>query len=161
MLFRSGQLYEKPDTMSEGTEENAEKAYRLAARGEFGLSSAMYYNDQPPEMMYYAALALRALGDEAEAQRRFELFVQYAKEHENDNIKIDYFAVSLPDFLIFEADLDRKNKIHCLYMAALGHLGLGEKEQAVACAKQGLALDCCHAGLTELEIGRASCRERV
>lgn len=41
----------------------------------------------------------------------------------------------------------RKNKVHCLYMAALGHLGLGETEQAVTCAKQGLALDCCHAGL--------------
>lgn len=143
IYYMLGQLYEK----QEGAKEDAKKAYRLAARGEFGLSSAMYYNDQPPEMMYYAALALRALGDEAEAHRRFELFVQYAKEHKDDNIKIDYFAVSLPDFLIFEADLNRKNKVHCLYMAALGHLGLGETEQAVTCAKQGLALDCCHAGL--------------
>ncbi len=150
IYYMLGQLYEKPDGMPEGTKEDAEKAYMLASRGEFGLSSAMYYNDQPPEMMYYAALALRALDDEAEAHRRFELFVQYAKEHEDDNIKIDYFAVSLPDFLIFEADLNRKNKVHCLYMAALGHLGLGEKEQAVTCAKQGLVLDCCHAGLKEM-----------
>lgn len=150
IYYMLGQLYEKPDGMPEGTKEDAEKAYMLASRGEFGLSSAMYYNDQPPEMMYYAALALRALDDEAEAHRRFELFIQYAKEHEDDNIKIDYFAVSLPDFLIFEADLNRKNKVHCLYMAALGHLGLGEKEQAVTCAKQGLVLDCCHAGLKEM-----------
>lgn len=150
IYYMLGQLYEKSDGMPEGTKEDAEKAYRLASRGEFGLSSAMYYNDQPPEMMYYAALALKALGDEAEAHRRFKLFVQYAKEHEDDNIKIDYFAVSLPDFLIFEADLNRKNKVHCLYMAALGHLGLGETEQAVTCAKQGLAVDCCHAGLKEM-----------
>mgnify|MGYP006990169866 CR=1 FL=1 len=41
------------------------------ARGEFHLSSAMYYNDQPPQMMYYAALTLKALGEDTEAQRRF------------------------------------------------------------------------------------------
>ena len=38
--------------------EKSEQAYRLAARGEFNLSSAMYYNDQPPQMMYYSAKAI-------------------------------------------------------------------------------------------------------
>ena len=128
----------------------AKELWKLAARGEFGLSSAMYYNDQPPEMMYYAALAIRALGDETETKRRFELFVEYADAHMEDEITIDYFAVSLPDFLIFEADLNKKNKVHCLYMAALGHLGLGEREQAIECAKKGLALEQSHAGLIEL-----------
>ena len=43
---------------------------------------------------------------------------------------MDYFAVSLPDFLVFEDDLDRRNRIHCHYMMALGYLGLGERGQA-------------------------------
>ena len=35
----------------------------------------------------------------------------------NDEMKIDYFAVSLPDFLIFEGDLNKNNKVHCNLMA--------------------------------------------
>ena len=42
------------------------------------------------------------------------------------------------------------NKVHCLYMAALGYLGKGEKEQAVSYANKGLALEQCHAGLLEI-----------
>ncbi len=44
----------------------------------------------------------------------------------NDNIKIDYFAVSLPDLLIWEDDLNKRNKIHCHYLVGLGYLGLKE-----------------------------------
>ena len=130
--------------------EEAKEAYRLAARGEFALASAMYYNDQPPEMMYYAAEAIKALGDGAEAERRFELFIKYANEHMEDDIKIDYFAVSLPDFLIFEADLNKKNKVHCCAMGALGCLGRGDTEGARRFAEKGLALDRCHAVLLDV-----------
>ena len=119
----------------------------MAARGEMALSSAMYYNDQPPEMMYYAAMAIKALGNEEEAQKRFNSFIDYAKNHMNDEVKIDYFAVSLPDFLIFDADLNKKNKVHCMFMAALGFLGLGEKEQAKEYIEKGLELDKTHIGL--------------
>lgn len=132
--------------------EKSENAFKLAARGEFTLSSAMYYNDQPPEMMYYAAMAIKALGDEAEAQKRFCAFIEYADKHMNDDIKIDYFAVSLPDFLIFDADLNKKNKVHCCYMAALGWLGKGDTDKAREYAVKGLELDKCHAGLYQLII---------
>lgn len=131
-------------------EKEARQFRELAARGEAVLSSAVYYNDQPPEMRYYAALALRALGEEEEAQKRFKGFLEYADAHRADEPEIEYFAVSLPDFLIFEADLSKKNKVHCLYMEALGHLGLGERKQAEACARQGLALEQCHVGLIEI-----------
>lgn len=130
--------------------EKSDRAYRMAERGEFGLTSAMYYNDQPPEMMYYAAKAKEALGDKEEAGRRFELFIEYADKHMEDEVKIDYFAVSLPDFLIFEADLNRKNKVHCLYMAALGYLGKGDVKTAKAYAKQGVSLEQCHAGFRNI-----------
>ncbi len=126
------------------------EAFRLAARGEFNLSSAMYYNDQPPQMMYYAALALRALGETEEADRRFDAFIQYADAHRSDQVKIEYFAVSLPDFLIFEGDLNRNNQVHCCLMAALGYLGKGEKEQARQLALQGLQLNACHYELNEI-----------
>ena len=130
--------------------EKSEKAYQLAARGEFALSSAMYYNDQPPEMMYYAAMAIKALGDEKTANMRFETFIDYADSHMNDEMKIDYFAVSLPDFLIFDADLNKKNKVHCFFMAALGYLGKGDNKKAEEYARKGLELDKCHAGLHDI-----------
>lgn len=139
IYFMLGSLYED--------QEKKKEAFRLAARGDFALASAMYYNDQPPEMMYYAAMAVKALGDEKTAAQRFDSFIEYADKHMDDTMKIDYFAVSLPDFLIFDADLNRKNKVHCCFMAALGYLGKGDKKTAVEYAKKGLALERCHAGL--------------
>lgn len=35
-------------------EKKRERVFQLAAKGKFELTSAMYYNDRPPEMMYYA-----------------------------------------------------------------------------------------------------------
>ncbi len=142
IYYMLGGLYED--------KEKSDAAYHLAARGEFALASAMYYNDQPPEMMYYAAMARKAMGDEKTANERFEAFIDYANTHMNDDIKIDYFAVSLPDFLIFDTDLNKKNKVHCCFMAALGHLGLGDSEKAKDFAEKGLELDRCHAGLREI-----------
>ena len=130
--------------------EKSKYAYRMAARGDFALTSAMYYNDQPPEMMYYAAKAIEALGGIDEAQRRFDMFIEYADAHMDNEVKIDYFAVSLPDFLIFEADLNKKNRVHCTYMAALGHLGKGDIPAARECGERGLAYDRSHAGLTDI-----------
>ncbi len=126
------------------------KAFQLAAKGDFILSSAMYYNDQPPERMYYATLALEALGQHEEAMNRFDAFIDYGKKHIKDHIKIDYFAVSLPDFLIFEADLDKKNKVHCLFMMSLGYMGKGEKEMAFNYVQKALELDKSHLGLISL-----------
>jgi len=58
----------------------------------------MYYNDQPPEMIFYQGLALRKLGRLAEAQAIFTRLVDYGQAHLNDKVQMDYFAVSLPDF---------------------------------------------------------------
>ena len=142
IYYMLGNLYED--------EAKKKQAFELAARGEFELTSAMYYNDQPPEMTYYAAKAIEALGDSAEAQKRFDAFLDYANAHMDDDIKIEYFAVSLPDFLIYEADLNKKNKVHCLYMAALGCLGKGDTARAKEYAEKGLELNKCHAGLMDI-----------
>ncbi len=80
----------------------------------------MYYNDQPPEMTYYRALALNAVGRKDEAKTIGEKMKEYGESHMNDHVTIDYFAVSLPDFLIYECDLDKKNRLHCENMIRLG-----------------------------------------
>ena len=49
----------------------------------------------------------------------------------NDDVKLDYFAISLPDLLIWEEDLNVINKIHCNYLIGLGQLGMGQQAEAV------------------------------
>ncbi|MDR2363560.1 MAG: tetratricopeptide repeat protein, partial [Spirochaetaceae bacterium] len=55
--------------------------------------------------------------------------------------------VSLPDFLVFDVDLDEKNKIHCYYMTALGYMGLGNKEKARDAFQNALKLCPNHYGV--------------
>jgi hypothetical protein len=59
-------------------------------------------------------------------------------------MKIEYFAVSLPDFLIYEDDLDKKNKAHCNYLIGLGKMGLGDMEGAKEAFKETIRLDNAH-----------------
>lgn len=117
-------IYYYLGTVSEG--EDAKAYFQLGSRGEMVLTSAMYYNDQPPEMVYYRNLCLSKLGFENEAKDSFKKMIEYGNLHMNDHMKIDYFAVSLPDFLIYEGDLNKRNVKHCKNMIALGEQGLKE-----------------------------------
>lgn len=128
----------------------AKEYYMLATRGSGSLSDAVYYNDQPPEMLYYQALAFSALGEDKKARGMFNRLISHGLEHMNDHIEIDYFAVSLPDFLIFETDLDRKNRVTCSYLAALGYFGLGDIEKAAEFTESGIKENVSHQGLIEL-----------
>ena len=125
----------------------AAEFYQSASEGLSEPESAMYYNDQPPHMIYYQGLALRALSREAEARSRFNKLVVYGEKNVFKKQEMDYFAVSLPDFLVFDMDLNFKNKVHCYYMAALGYLGLGETAKAVQCRDEVLKLDPNHYGI--------------
>jgi tetratricopeptide (TPR) repeat protein len=119
-----------------GENEAAIEAFTRASIGRSDPGSAMYYNDQPPEMIFYQGLALLKLGRLEDAQATFRKLVDYGTQHMNNEIVMDYFAVSLPDFLIFETDLNARNRLHCHYLLGLGYLGLGymaaAKEQFTA-----------------------------
>ena len=127
-----------------GETEEAFASLTKACHGESEPVGMMYYNDQPPEMIYYQGLAYRALGDEEQAVERFRKLEDYGKKHIGDEIKIDYFAVSLPDLLIFEENLDERNRKHCLFMMSLGLKGLGRSDEAEKCAEELLAMDNAH-----------------
>lgn len=125
---------------------NARAAFERAATGLSEPTSAMYYNDQPPDMIFYQGLAREKLGQHEQAQKIFETLVEYGETHLHDDIKMDYFAVSLPTFLVFEEDLNLRNRIHCYYMMALGQLGPGNLPQAEQAFEQVLHLDANHQG---------------
>ncbi len=106
---------------------SAHHYYKLAAEGVSEPVQAIFYNDPQPDKIFYRGLAFLKLGDENKANSIFKNLIEFGQQHLNDNIAIDYFAVSLPDLLVFDADLNYKNKIHCLYLMGLGNLGLGDK----------------------------------
>lgn len=131
-----------------GDAERARALFALAAAGLSEPTSARYYNDQPPDTMYYQGLALRRLGDAGGANETFLRLLDYGAAHLDDDPVIDYFAVSLPDFLVFEPDLGRNNRVHCHYMMALGHRGSGDLEAAREQLERVLDLDAAHVGAT-------------
>ena len=98
--------------------------FRKATLGDSEVAGMMYYNDQPAELILYQGLAHNKLGERSQAVSKFNKLISYGEKHMFDKVKIEYFAVSLPDFLIFEEDLDKKNKEHCEELIRLGKLGL-------------------------------------
>ena len=100
----------------------------------------MYYNDQPADMILYQGLALRKLGREKEAKARFWRLIDYGQRHLEDAVKIEYFAVSLPDFLIFDEDYTGNNRAHCYYLMALGNMGLGNSEKSADFLEKAAAI---------------------
>ena len=129
-----------------GNEAESVRHLELAAAGSEEPASAMFYNDQPADMILYQGLASRALGREEKASGRFHKLISYGEKHYYDRVKIDYFAVSLPDLQLFDEDLSIRNRVHCEYLIALGSYGLGDRERAKACFNRVLETDCSHQG---------------
>ena len=124
-----------------GCREEARECFERAGVGPDEPAGMMYYYDQPADMILYQGLAKLKLGKTGEAKSRFYRLIDYGEQHIGDHMRIEYFAVSLPDFLIFEDDLDVKNKAHCCYLMGLGNLGLGKKREAQAFFEQALEMD--------------------
>jgi tetratricopeptide (TPR) repeat protein len=122
------------------------KYWQEASTGMKIPTPAIYYNDQNPETIFYQGLALLKLGKSAAAKKRFETLIRFGREHLDDKIEIDFFAVSLPEFMVFDDDLNRRNQINCRYLQALGLLGLGRRSEAQSQFNQVLRLEPAHLG---------------
>jgi tetratricopeptide (TPR) repeat protein len=131
-----------------GDVDAARAHFTKASAGSTDPTSPMYYNDQPPDMIFYQGMAHLALGAANQAHTIFDRLIRYGQEHLNDEIKMDYFAVSLPDFVVFDADLTQRNRIHCHYMIGLGELGMGNSDAAVRAFDTVLAMQPDHLGAT-------------
>lgn len=125
IFYWLGCAYEGLDRESEALE-----YFLRASAGLDEPSAAMFYNDQQPDKIFYQGLAWKKLGEEENAASVFNKLIRYGNSHFEDQVKIDYFAVSLPDLLIFEDDLNLRNKVHCSFIQGLGYLGLGKIEEA-------------------------------
>jgi len=106
--------------------DQAKVYWQKAAEGIKEPEPAIFYNDQQPDTIYYQGLALIKLQQPDQARKRFEKLIDFGNLHLNDKFKLDYFAVSLPDLQIWEADLTSRNHQNCLHLIALGNQGIKE-----------------------------------
>lgn len=141
--YLKGLAYEHMNMLHQATDH-----YQKALEGNSEPVQAIFYNDPQPDKIFYQGLALKKLHKNKEASLLFHKLINFGKQHLNDNITIDYFAVSLPDLLVFDADLSLRNKIHCLYLIGLGHLGFDNSnfEKALHFFDEVLHLDINHQG---------------
>jgi len=80
---------------------------------------------------YFRARALAALGDELAAEEVLQELSRFAANELTKTPKIDYFATSLPNLLLFDDDLAKRNRVEATVLSALASDGLGDREKAV------------------------------
>lgn len=98
----------------------------IAENGDF---SEMAVTNFSP-LSYYRGLALRALGRDADAQKLFDELRLHGLSKIGVPAKIDYFATSLPNLLVFEENLQARRDAEARLLAALGCAGLGRCSEA-------------------------------
>ncbi|WP_421897660.1 DUF5107 domain-containing protein [Marinoscillum sp.] len=121
-------------------------SWKQATKGSDQPSLAMYYNDQVPDMLFYKGLAFAKLGDMYRSSETFNMLIDYGQKHMYEDVEIDYFAVSLPNLMIWDDDLKKRNQINCHYLIGLGQLGKGSAKEATSNFEHVLKMDSYHMG---------------
>jgi len=103
-----------------GDIDSAQRYYRAAAAS---LPEISWYS-------YYQALALRQIGCHEESDRILKSMRDFGNQRLRVAPQIDYFATSLPNFLLFEDDLQKRNEVESLFLLGLADRGLGNRTQA-------------------------------
>jgi tetratricopeptide (TPR) repeat protein len=131
-----------------GDRKAAREHWRMAAnfRGDFQQMSIRRFSD----MTYYSALAMRRLGRPKEARKLFRDLLAYSRKLAKTKATIDYFATSLPTMLLFNEDIQMRQKIHALFMQAQASLGLGHRKKGRMLLKSVLRRDPSHAHAADL-----------
>ena len=126
----------------------AESWYLRAMRhkGDFQQMSVRDISD----MSYWSAAAMVRLGLHDEATILFEQILAYAHTLAQATPGIDYFATSLPTMLLFEDDLEARNRIGAAFLQAQALFGLGKTREAEALLVWILKEDRNHTGASDL-----------
>lgn len=122
----------------------AQQCYRNAQRGDSVLEAGRYYNDQPVDYLFWQAMAQVRIGDRDTAQQQFHHFIQWGQAHRDCPVEADFFAVSLPDLIALNGDPGSIQRQHCLFVEALGHLGLGDMPAFERLIRELLVLNPAH-----------------
>jgi len=131
-----------------GDLKEARRHWRLAAgfKGDFQQMRVRPFS----EMTFYSALSWERLGQRAKARKLLRALLAYARQLQNAEAKIDYFATSLPTMLLFEDDLQRRQETTALFLQAQAQLGLKNQPAAVRLLKAVRQRDPNHALAVDL-----------
>ncbi|GGG68729.1 hypothetical protein GCM10011585_08400 [Edaphobacter dinghuensis] len=102
------------------------------------------------DMTYWNGKALARLGRNDEAKDVFQEIYDYSIRLEDQPSRIDYFATSLPTMLLFDDDLDLRQKISAKFLRAQALLGLGRVFEGTALLNEVRTLDANHSGAADL-----------
>jgi hypothetical protein len=94
------------------------------------------------DMTHWTGRAQLRLGNAAEARSIFEAILAHADSLERTEPRIDYFATSLPNMLLFADDLEMRNRIAARLLRAQAFAGLGRAAEAEELLKSILGDDC-------------------
>lgn len=122
-----------------GDHSRAKAAWTAAAnfKGDFQDMQVQEFS----ELSYDSALAWRHLGQEDKAVRLLQELLAHAKTLEKAPAKIDYFATSLPNMLLFEEAIQARQTARARFLQAQAQLGLGRTRQARTLLRKVLAQD--------------------
>jgi len=90
---------------------------------------------------YFQAQGLKMLGNHPAAAEVLSSLAEFAQRQMETEPKIDYFATSLPNLLLFDDDLKKRNRIDSLLLSALTCHGLGDEAKALRQLEQIVAED--------------------
>lgn len=99
---------------------------------------------------FWSGKALDRLGRKDEAKKLFQEIYDHSLKLESQTSQIDYFATSLPTMLLFDEDLDLRQKISAKFLRAQALLGLGQTSEAISLLDEVRALDANHSGAADL-----------
>jgi tetratricopeptide (TPR) repeat protein len=122
-----------------GREDEARAAFEASAN-EAGDFAEMAVTSHSP-LSYYRGLSLRELGREDEARAVFESLRAFGTKGLAETARIDYFATSLPNLLVFEEDLQARRAAESHLLIALAERGLGNSKAARAEMERVLAFN--------------------
>ncbi len=127
---------------------DAERHWKHAAefKGDFQQMSVRAFS----EMTYYSALSLQRLGREAAAKKLLNQLLDYGRELAEAEVKIDYFATSLPTMLLFDDDLKYRQETTAKFLQTQALWGLGKQKKAKALLAEVLKRDPNHALAADL-----------
>jgi tetratricopeptide (TPR) repeat protein len=98
------------------------------------------------ELSYYKALSLMELDQPEEANALLEEIKKFGEEKLIQEAKIDYFATSLPLLLVFDDDIQKRNRWEAKFLIGLAELGLGNKTAALSLFENVLKINGMHVG---------------
>ena len=120
--------------------------WQRATEGDLSIGEAFFYNDTQADRIYYQAKAWMQLGEIQKAVMLLNQLIAYGEINYSKPASLDYFTVSFPNMSNWNIDLDKSNKVHCLYLQGLGFLGTGNSLRASDLFRAAIAEDTNHQG---------------